>query len=182
LKKQYDTAFNTPEGWLDSSWRDQPTTRIMPIAADAETGNAKLDSLLRSHMDHLADDPDLPPDISKPALPPLAVQDSVRVGPKPAIVMPTDAGFVAMRPELEAVERPTANESDLERVLTVAAWGELEDMCNTREFAYDTWTDVVFQGQIFEILNDARYDNKRIGEGPPVKSVVARTFLDVCRS
>jgi hypothetical protein len=42
-----------------------------------------------------------------------------------------------------------------------------------------TWTDDVFQDQIFEVFNDVRYHNKRVGEGLPMKAVVARTFLDV---
>jgi hypothetical protein len=58
--------------------------------------------------------------------------------------MPSDAGFVAIRPQMEAVD--AANESDLESVLTVAEWEKLEDVSNLREFSYITWTDEVFQG------------------------------------
>jgi hypothetical protein len=59
------------------------------------------------------------------------------IGPKPAFVIPTGAGFVTIRSELEGVECPTANESDLDSTLTVAEWGELEDMSNVREYVYD---------------------------------------------
>jgi hypothetical protein len=52
-------------------------------------------------------------------------------------------------------------------------------MGNQREFSYVTWTDELFQGQIFEMSNDARFPNERIGEGPPMRLVLARTFLDV---
>jgi hypothetical protein len=83
-------------------------------------------------------------------------------------MVPTDTGFVTIRPQLEAVD--TANESDLESVLTTAEWAKLEDMSNLHEFSHATWTDELFQTQI---------SNKRIGEGPPTNSVAARTFLDL---
>jgi hypothetical protein len=85
----------------------------VPTAADIEIGNTTLDSLLHSHVDHLANDPDLPPDVGGSVQPPPAVQDSGWVGPKPAVVIPIDNGLVAIRPELAAVD--AANESDLER-------------------------------------------------------------------
>jgi hypothetical protein len=72
-----------------------------------------------------------------------------------------------------------ANDSDLESVLAAAEWAQLEDMSNLREFSYVVWPDTLFRGQIFELSTDARYPNKRIGEGPPMNLVVARTFLDV---
>jgi hypothetical protein len=93
------------------------------------------------------------------------------------VVVPTETGFVTIRPQLEAVD--VANDPNLESVLTTAEWAKLGNMNNLREFSYVVWTDELFQGQIFELSTDERWHNKRIGEGPPVNLVVARTFLDV---
>jgi hypothetical protein len=101
----------------------------MPTEVDPQTGHATLDDLLRSQKDHLAADPDSPP-----VQPPPAVQDSGWNGPEPAVVIPTDTGFVTIRPQMEAVD--TANESDLESILTVAEWEKLEDVSNLHEFPY----------------------------------------------
>jgi hypothetical protein len=65
------------------------------------------------------------------------------------VVVPTDIGFVTIRPQLEAVE--TATDSDLESIFTTAEWAQLEDMNNLREFSYVVWSDTLFQGQIFEL-------------------------------
>jgi hypothetical protein len=32
LREHYDKAFNTPEGWLDSSWRDKPTVYLAAMS------------------------------------------------------------------------------------------------------------------------------------------------------
>jgi hypothetical protein len=84
-----------------------------------------------------------------------AVMDAEWSEPKPAVVVPTDIGFVTIRPQLEAITM--ANDSDLESVLTTAEWAQLEDMSNLHEFSYVVWSDTLFQGQIFELSTDARY-------------------------
>jgi hypothetical protein len=41
LRKHYDKAFNTPEGWLDSNWHEKPTmcTTTMPSNETVDTVN-----------------------------------------------------------------------------------------------------------------------------------------------
>jgi hypothetical protein len=172
LKKHHDAAFNMPEGWLDSYWREQPPLCVMPTDDDEQTGNPIVDDLLRSQKDHLDDAPEPLP---APA-PPMGVETGWSE-PKPAVMVPTETRFVTIRPQLETID--TANKSDLESVITTAEWAKLEEISNLREFLYATWTDELFRGQIFELSSDARFPNKRIGEGPPMNLVVARTFLDM---
>jgi hypothetical protein len=144
----------------------------MPADDDERTGNPIPDDLLRPQKDHLDDDPEPPP----AQAPPIEMETDWSK-PKPAVMVPTETGFVTIRPQLEAID--AANESDPESVLTTAEWATLEEMSNLREFSYATWTDELFQGQIFELFSDARFPNERIGEGPPMNLAVARTFLDM---
>jgi hypothetical protein len=160
LEKHHDEAFDAPDGWLDSYWREPPPPVVIPTGGDIHDDSAILDEWLS-----------LPYPI-----PPIAI-DAGWIEPKPAVVVPTDTGFVTVRPQLEAVNM--ANDSDLESALATAEWAQLENMRNLHELSYVVWIDELFQGQIFELSTDERWLNKRIGEGPPMNLVVARTFLDV---
>jgi hypothetical protein len=146
LEKHHDLAFDTPQGWLHSWWRDQPTMCRIPTAVDAGAHPSTIDVMLRSHMAQIDADPDLPPDAAKPA-------DKPRT--TPAVVIPAGDGLVTLQPELAATECPTEEESDLESILSVAE--TLENMTNLRKYAFGNWMREVMQG--------------RIGEGPPEKCV-----------
>jgi hypothetical protein len=179
LEEHYDRAFNTPEGWLDSWWREQPTMCRIPTAACAGDHPSTIDVMLSSHMVQIDVDPDIPPDSSRPLDISFGVQDSDDAKMEqpritPAVVMPAGDGLVTIQPELAATECPTEEGSDLEHLLTDAEWATFEKMTNVREFAYDNWMQEVMQGRVGEGPPE-----KRIGERPPMALVVARTFLDM---
>jgi hypothetical protein len=127
LEKHYDAAFNAPEGWLDSYWREPPPPEIIPQAIQ--------------NNDVVPDEPPPPLLAPMPLIGMDAATDAEWSEPKPAVVVPTDTGFVTIRPQLEAIK--IANDSDLESVLTTAEWAQLEDMSNLHEFAYVVWTDAI---------------------------------------
>jgi hypothetical protein len=53
LKKHHEAAFNTPEGWLDSYWREPPPPEIIP--RDIQDGDAVPDELLPSPSSNAID-------------------------------------------------------------------------------------------------------------------------------
>jgi hypothetical protein len=83
LKEHYDRAFNMPEGWLDSWWREQPTICRMPTSDDEGAPLNPSDELLRARAARLGADPDGLPDSTTmpPNTPdlPSGVQDSAVV-------------------------------------------------------------------------------------------------------
>jgi hypothetical protein len=119
LKKRHNAAFNAPEGWLDSYWHEPPPPEVILAGGDAHADGAIIHEK----------QPLSPP----PPIPSIEI-DAGWSEPKLAAVVPTDNGFVTIRPQLEAVD--VANDSDLESVLTTAEWAKLENMSNLHEFSY----------------------------------------------
>jgi hypothetical protein len=148
LNEHYDRAFNTPEGWLDSWWREQPTICRIPTPDDKSDPLNASNEILRVRVTHLGADPDGLPDSAKtpPHISnfPSGVQDSTSgskdlVCVEAAVMIPAGNGSVTITPEIAGAERPTDDGSDLGSVLSDAESEALEAVTNMHEFAYDDW-------------------------------------------
>jgi hypothetical protein len=153
LREHYDEAFNTPEGWLDSSWRDNPTVHLAAMS-DENPANKH--------------DEDVPvADVNASAQ---ISQDSSQI--TRAVVVPSGDGLVTIRPAIVTTTAPPDDVQDAE--VESDELLALEAMCNLHEYAYEEWATKVPLGRIGEWE-----DGTRKGEGLPMELVVARTFLDM---
>jgi hypothetical protein len=153
LRERYDKAFNTLDGWLDSSWRDTPTVYL--AAMSDESPNKKND------------DEVLVADASVP----MSRGSSQTT---PAMIVPSGDGVIPTQPAIVTTTAPPEVVQDAEVELSADELLALEAMSMFHDYAYEEWTANVPLGRIGELR-----DGKRVGDGLPMALVVARTFLDV---
>jgi hypothetical protein len=155
LGEHYDEAFNAPEGWLDSSWRDKPTVYLAAMS-DENPANKHDEDVPVADVDANAQ----------------VSRDSSQI--LPAVVVPSGDGLVTIRTAIVTTTSPPDDVQDAEVELNADELLALDAMSNLHEFAREEWTTHVPLGRVGEWK-----DGKRKGEGPPIELVVARTFLDV---
>jgi hypothetical protein len=156
LRGHYDRAFDAPERWLDSTWREKPA--VCQATASSTTRADTVDEMLGPRLMQVNAGQNNPLDDVGPFL--LLAQDSPQS--TPAVVIPSGDGLVTIRPAIvTAIDLPDAVH-DAEAELNADEVAALEAMSNLHEFAYERWMTEVLQGRVGEW-----FDGKREGDGPP---------------
>jgi hypothetical protein len=131
LREHYDEAFNAPEGWLDSSWHDNPTVYLAAMSGESPV---------------IKHDEDVPvADVDASAQVSWESSQTTQ-----AVVVPSGDGLVTIRPAIDTTTALPDDVQDAEVELNAAELLALEAMSNRHEYAYEEGATNVPLGRIGE--------------------------------